>query len=126
MLKDGNIELAQYHSRNATKHVYMETDEEKVVMEIQYIATLNPTKRKERMQELRTDNATRKKANKLVAILKSNPVFLSVEQLVQHGPHFMEMPDMNVKWLHNHLCGIHGGVSTFLYIPIFVVKADVR
>ncbi|KAI5999911.1 hypothetical protein EDD15DRAFT_2362418 [Pisolithus albus] len=109
ILKDG-LELAQYLSRNETKHVYMETDEERVIMEIQYMATLNLQKRAARLVELRSSTGIRKKANKLVAILNSNPAFHAVEQLVQHGGHFMEMPEMNVRWLHGHLCGPYGGL----------------
>ncbi|KAI6035898.1 hypothetical protein PISMIDRAFT_15689 [Pisolithus microcarpus 441] len=109
ILKDG-LELAQYLSRNETKHVYMETDEERVIMEIQYMATLNLQKRAARLVELRSSTGIRKKANKLVAILNSNPAFHAVEQLVQHGGHFMEMPEMNVRWLHSHLCGPYGGL----------------
>ncbi|KAG9309132.1 hypothetical protein JVU11DRAFT_10839 [Chiua virens] len=110
LLKGDNIELAQHLSRNATKHVYMETEEEKIVMEMQYIATLSPAKREERIRALRIDTTARKKASKLVTILNSNPAFLAIEQLIEHGPHFMEMPDMNVRWLYKHLCGVHGGL----------------
>ncbi|KAI6102269.1 hypothetical protein F5141DRAFT_1217879 [Pisolithus sp. B1] len=109
VLKDG-LELAQHLSRNETKHVYMETDEERVIMEIQYMATLDLQKRAARLVELRSSTGIRKKANKLVALLNSNPAFHAVEQLVQHGGHFMEMPEMNIRWLHGHLCGPYGGL----------------
>jgi len=111
ILKEG-LRLAQYLSRNETKHVYMETEEEKVIMEIQYMSTLDEKKRSARLTELRTTTGIRKKANKFVAILNSNPAFQAVELLVQHGGHFMEMPEMNVRWLHGQLCGTYGGVST--------------
>lgn len=82
-------------------------------MEIQYMATLDGTKRDERLQELRS-SGIRKKANKLVALLNSAPVFAAVEKLVQRGAHFLEMPELNVSWLHQKLCGTQGGVSLVL------------
>ncbi|KAI6025512.1 hypothetical protein EDC04DRAFT_237837 [Pisolithus marmoratus] len=109
VLKDGLV-LAQHLSRNETKHVYMETDEERVIMEIQYMATLDQEKRAARLVELRSSTGIRKKANKLVAILNSNTAFHAIEQLVQRGAHFMEMPEMNMHWLHAHLCGTYGGL----------------
>jgi len=110
ILKHG-LELAQHLSRNETKHVYMETEEERVIMEIQYMVTLDNQKRTARLTELRSAAGVRKKADKLVAIFNSNSAFHAVEQLVQYGGHFMEMPEMNVRWLQGHLCGPYGGVS---------------
>ncbi|KIK81652.1 hypothetical protein PAXRUDRAFT_807283 [Paxillus rubicundulus Ve08.2h10] len=98
VLKNG-VALAQYLSQNKTKHVYMETNEEHVVMVIQYIAMLDLKSCNTRLQELLA-SGIRKKANKLVALLNSSPVFDTVEQLVQHSAHFMEMPEMNMPWLH--------------------------
>jgi len=109
-IQRSDLKLAQHLSRNETKHVYMETEEERVIMEIQYMATLDDQKRAVRMAELRSAAAARKKANKLLAIFNSNSAFHAVEQLVQHGGHFMEMPEMNVRWLQGQLCGPCGGV----------------
>lgn len=113
LLADG-IELAQYLSRNETKHVYMETDEERVIMEIQLLATLPEEKREQRLKELRSRGAS-KKANPLVTIVNSDSAFKATELLVNHSSYFLDMPEMNVKWLHSQLCGIHGGVSNIHY-----------
>lgn len=110
LLKDG-IELAQYLSRNETKHVYMETDEEKVIMEIQYLRTLPEEKRAERLKELRSCNVSAKRASPLVTVVNSKSAFKATEVLVNCSSHFLDMPEMNIKWLHAQLCSIHGGVG---------------
>lgn len=111
LLSEG-IELAQYLSRNETKHVYMETDEERVIMEIQLLATLKDEKRRaERLKELRNVKPSAKKANPLVTVVNTESAFKATELLVNNSSYFLDMAEMNVKWLYNELCGIHGGVS---------------
>lgn len=117
-IQKGGLRLAQHLSRNETKHVYMETEEERMLMEIQYLATLDDQKRTAKMAELRSAASVRKKANKLLAILNSDPAFHAVEQLVHRGGHFMEMPEMNVRWLQGHLCGPHGGVGSLRWLTL--------
>lgn len=79
-------------------------------MEIQYLSTLSESKREERVKELRTSNSS-KKASPLIGVINSDAAFKCTDLLVNHGSsHFMEMPEMNVKWLHRELCGVHGGV----------------
>lgn len=109
LLADG-IELAQYLSQNETKHVYMQTDEERIIMEIQLLATLTVSKREERLKELRSGNMT-KKANPLVTVVNSEAAFKSAETLINCCSHFLDMAEMSVKWLYRELCGLHGGVS---------------
>ena len=90
----------------------METDEERVIMEIQLLATLPEEKRAQRLKELRNLN-TAKKANPLVTVVNVESAFKATELLVNHSSYFLDMPEMNVKWLYNELCGTHGGVSKF-------------
>jgi hypothetical protein len=82
-------------------------------MEIQLLATLPDEKRAQRLKELRTLNTSTKKANPLVAVVNVESAFKATELLVNHSSYFLDMPEMNVKWLYNELCGVHGGVSKF-------------
>lgn len=113
LLAEG-IELAQYLSRNETKHVYMQTDEERVIMEFQYLASLADSQRDLRLKELRANN-TSKKADPLVGIITSERAFKSTTMLVKYSEHFLEMPEIGIRWLHSNLCGLHGGVGVFLF-----------
>lgn len=89
----------------------METDEERVIMEIQFLATLPDEKRGQRLKDLRSRNASAKRVNPLVTVVNSESAFKATEILVNRSSHFLDMPEMNVRWLHDQLCGIRGGVS---------------
>lgn len=114
------IQLAQHLSRNETKHVYMQTDEEQIIMEIQLLATLPSTKREERLKQLRSSNSS-KKAIPLVGVVNSEAAFKSTEILVNCSSHFLDMPELNIKWLHRELCGLHGGVCQFHFVIMLII-----
>lgn len=71
-------------------------------MEIQFMATLTDAKREERLKELHNSN-TSKKADPLIALINCDPAFRVTESLVNTSSHFLEMTEMNIRWLWQQL-----------------------
>ena len=68
-------------------------------------------RRAERLKELQNLNSVAKKANPLVTVVNTESAFKATELFINYSSYFLDMPEMNIKWLYNELCRIHGGVS---------------
>ncbi|KAH7906159.1 hypothetical protein BJ138DRAFT_1117823 [Hygrophoropsis aurantiaca] len=111
ILAGNSIELAMHMSRNETKHVFKETEDERLVMQLTYLDTLSsPAERRKHLQTQKLEGL--KETGYLVfnRMLSRDENIRVLCWMIHVGDHFATAKEMTAKWMLGNLSDTHGAL----------------